>query len=254
MAEKALTHAYFSDVSGKVVIDFQFSPASLTFVENSKVVEETVVGHYGNDLLWIGGNVSDIKLHIFLDRTEESLVGQKSDALNRTIKTPNVFVAPFQSSVILEAIKNVLGMSSRPGINDPERSSYDPAPHFAQNPNNTTGVLGDVAKFQYFMRPEGYKNSVIIVEGGANKSSKDEDTLTNPNDALFSMPPLIRFYHGEIWVEGYLSVFNYKLTVMDKQLIPNRLEADINIKVHRFGTFRTVTFVREDFESNVKKI
>ena len=249
MIDKATKHAYFSDVTGNVIIDFQFSPHELEFRENSKIVGESVVGHFGNNLLWIGGDVSDVKIHIFIDRTEESFVGQKSDLTTRHIQTPGIFSNPLEKSVVVDAIKNVISMSQLPGINNPERSYYDPAPHFPQKENSETGVLNDIAKFQYFTRPEGYKSNTIVIKEGSKSSKRDRYVYTSENDALFSAPPIIRFYHGEMWVEGYITNFSYKVSAMNTELIPRRMEGDISIKVHRYGSFKTVVFTQEMFNS-----
>jgi hypothetical protein len=245
---RALKSAYLSNVEGSVIIDFQFSPSELDFSENSSVKVETLTGEYGADLFWTSSNMDSVTLKLFIDRTSESFVGTKTPDKEKTVKIPSWFPKPYETSAIVNAIKRQLKPKEAGQI---ERSSYDPSPNFKQDEAKYNGVLTDLAKIQLFLRPEGYKSSLsgMLVN---SKNYKGKLNIEESAGKRFSPPPIIRFFHGDLWVEGYATKFSYNLSVMNTQLVPQRLTGDLIIVVSRSGQFKSVGSSAENYSSNNK--
>ena len=231
--DKALRYAYLANISNDFIIDFQFTPDTLVRTESSDVKTENSTGSFDPNLLWVSGLPESFSVHIFIDRTKGSFVGDKKFSPNVASKPFN-YPNPFESSVILGAIQRVL--AGKKVMQDILPSAYDPAPHFAQT--ETNGVLNDLERIKYFLRPKGYTSSAgssIVTQ----QNFKDKVKISEHNNQLFIPPELVRFFYGDIWIEGYLNEFKYTLSCLNKNLVPERLEGDLTISVHNSGVLST---------------
>ncbi len=70
--DRAVKKAYFSDLSGGHIIEFQFSPHQLDFSEGGNYADRVVTGNYFTDLVWISGRPNKFTVQLFIDRTQES--------------------------------------------------------------------------------------------------------------------------------------------------------------------------------------
>ena len=238
MAVKASRKAYFSDVNGTLFIDFQFSPAELDMGESSVFKVENLTGKFGPNIMWSSGSIDPINLEIFIDRTQESFVGTKIPEEKKTIKTPGLYPNPLQTSAIVQAVRRMYLKRAKDTVI--EQSSYDMSPGFEQSKTKYNGVLTDLANIQKFVRPEGYEESIsgMLVP---SYNYKGTFTVTESPIQRFTTPPVIRFFYGDIWLEGYISKFKYKLSVPNTNLIPQRLQGDITLIVHRGGQFKSIS-------------
>lgn len=239
MITRAIRKAYFSDIEGNNIIDFQFSPHELEFSETARMKMDYLTGVYGVNIAWNSASYGPFSVKLFIDRTKESFASDKLPDTKKTIKTPSWFPRPDQSSAIVQAVKNIVNPIKNRKAGSPELSTYDPAPSYKQDEAKYNGVLTDLVKFQYFIRPEGYSSSIPGMLVNSN-DYKGKLNVEDESELRFSPPPIIRFFNGDIWMEGYVSKFNYKLGIMDMNLIPQRLTGEITINVHRGGQFQSI--------------
>ena len=55
LTQRAIKKAYFSDLDGGNILEFQFMPHELDFTEGGEYSERKPVGNYFPELMWING-------------------------------------------------------------------------------------------------------------------------------------------------------------------------------------------------------
>jgi len=239
--ERAIKYAYLSNVRGDFVINFQLTPHELKMTESVKIKTESITGNNKVDLYWTSGNVESFNFDMFIDRTQNSRVGASYSTESQRPKNINIFPSIVETSATIQGLNKLFA-------NPVERdefviSGYDPSPHFKQV-DDENGVLRDLEQLKYFMRPDGMEKQkgIMLTEGGNFKGSFN---APNEDELIFNSPPILRFFYGSIWKEGYLSKLNYTLSVPNRELVPLRLQAKLVMTVHRSGTFTTLPSINE---------
>ena len=89
--DRAIKKAYFTNLEGGHLLEFQFTPNELDFVEGGRFVDRIMTGNYFNDLTWISGTPSEFKTRMFIDRTQESYTVESfnSDPFEGIRRFPN---------------------------------------------------------------------------------------------------------------------------------------------------------------------
>lgn len=252
---RANKKAFFSDLSGGHIIEFQFTPEQVEFTEGGKFIDREQVGHYFNDSMWISGKESPFEVQLFIDRTAESyLVEGNSDPFEQIKRHPNRF-AKYANVDIVNFVKGIAnGRSSSAFAPIPGRavgvrkpSVYSSSPDFAQNKENANGVLGDVEALMYFVRPKGLDlNKQVSQEQQELYRTPDSKTevrtvhIQDFKQTRFTPPPKVRFYYGNIWREGYIEEVQYTLSILNSEMIPQRMDAKIQMRCSRWGYLNAI--------------
>lgn len=241
--DRAVKKAYFSNLEGGRIVEFQFSPASLGFEESSKYATRVKTGSYFTDLVWISGNPNAFNIRMFIDRTQESYTSENynQDPFSSFRRFPNQ--SPRFTS--LDSVNLVRGIASsnsssgfassfkkntKEGGKEIQPSNYSASPHFKQSQfNESVGVTPDLEALMYYVRPKGFQLDEITTSNNQVVSVSDFD------NGRFTPPPMVRFYYGNMWREGYIIRVKYNLSVMNKLLVPRRLDADITMACTKWG-------------------
>lgn len=250
--DRAVKKAYFTALDGSHTLEFQFAPSELDFMEGGGFVDRLPTGSYFNELTWISGKPTNFRLRMFIDRTQESYIVEdyNQDPFEQIRRFPNR-TPMFNADNILnfiEGIKNALipreqGLEIRL-----VPSNYSASPEFKQRSSgNNSGVIPDLEALLYYVRPKGLKLSEITIQ------KEGSIKMTDFEQGRFTPPPMIRFYFGNIWKEGYITEVNYNLSVMNKQLTPRRLDADIKIACTRWGYLNDMSNEAIEGAISVKK-
>ena len=241
--DRAVKRAYFSGLSGENILEFQFSPAELNFVEGGRYVDRIPTGSYFNQPAWVSGKASDFSLRMFIDRTQESYTAENynEDPFQGVTRFPSRI--PLVNSLdIAQLIRGIVTGNTSSGFqssfkkkhegkhNEVAPSNYSASPHYRQSAfNEGAGVISDLESLLYFVRPKGLRLSELTIEEDGKINIEDFDV------ARFTPPPKVRFYQGSIWREGYMVEVAYNLSVMNKQLVPMRMDARIKIACTNWG-------------------
>lgn len=248
---RANKKAFFSDLSGGHIVEFQFTPEEMKFTEGGKFIEKDMVGHYFNDSMWVSGKASPFDVRMFIDRTAESyMVDGDSDPFEQIKRHPNRF-AKYGNLDIVNFVRGIAkGRSSSAFIPDFNKkqvaqtkpSAYSSSPDFAQNPDNTKGVLPDLEALLYYVRPLGLdlskqvsQDTTSLHSSGDGKTEVKTIKIKDFQQTRFTPPPKVRFFYGDIWREGYIEEVNYTLSILNRDMIPQRLDADIRMICSRWG-------------------
>lgn len=255
--QRATKKAYITDINGGNVIDFQFTPETLELFEGGRFADRISLGEYHTDYIWISGKPNKLDLKMWVDRTMESTgIGSIIDPFSDTARFPKVTNPRFTNFDIVNLVRSIKAGSTSSGFqstffkrtggktpNTVDPSVYAFNPEFPQDDvtNNTKGVYQDVERLMYYVRPQGFKlSSGKIEQDGSIK-------LTDFSQTRFTPPPKARFFYGNLWCEGYIEEVKYTLSVMNRELVPKRLEADISFIRTRWGYLEEVT----DTQSNI---
>ena len=237
--DRATKKAYFTDLDGGHIFEFQFSPNELDFKEGGQYVDMVMTGNFFTDLIWISGVPNRFNLRVFIDRTQESYVVEdyNQDPFSAIIRFPSARprMSSYDATSMIMGLKQSSGLSTsfkkdyQGGGNSVDPSKYSSSPDFKQSQmDGASGVLKDLEALMYYVRPKGLKLSEITIQQG-QVSVKDFPT------GRFVPPPMIRFYYGAMWREGYLINVDYNLSVMNNILVPRRLDANLTIACTRWG-------------------
>ena len=242
--DRATKKAYFTDLDGNNVVDFQFTPEALNFSEGGRFADRISTGQYFTDYIWISGKPSKFSLNIWVDRTSESMSSGETnvDPFEELVRRPKRLF-PRLGDIkddLIQGIKNSAGNSGflsailkKPFAtegNSIDPSVYSATPDFSQSMySETKGVYYDLEKLLYFVRPLGLSLGTAVTQ--TNGSLK----ISDYTQARFTPPPMVRFFYGNTWAEGYFEEVDYSLTVMNKLLVPRRLEADITFLRTKWG-------------------
>ena len=237
--QQATRKGFFADLSSNVLAEFQFNPTEITLPESSEVQSRTPTGREEPDLLWVKGAGRSFRVDLFIDRTAES----KGRGLGNT--TVNDYARPdsYYWGPGSEVSQNVRAVGDRVDrtlnrlekLNPPapefNMSDYNPSPHV--NPDDDgfredVGVYGEYQKFLRMKRSEGYENPDRRV------------AMLLGRDVKFAPPPLIVFFFGDLWVEGYVTELTPKFSVFTKELVPQRLELEVTMSVLASGILAPV--------------
>jgi hypothetical protein len=246
--DRAVKKAYFSDLSGGHIIEFQFSPHQLDFSEGGNYADRVVTGNYFTDLVWISGRPNKFTVQLFIDRTQESYFvdnfnqdpfSEISRFPNRNPKYLNFDVVNLAKGIARGGTSSGFESSFKKGYegegNKVEPSTYSASPHYRQTSfDENVGVLKDLEALMYYVRPEGLNLAEATFKADGSVGIKDF------SQQRFMPPPMVRFYYGAIWREGYMINVDYNLSVMNKQLVPKRLDANIEIACTRWGYLNDV--------------
>ena len=239
---RATKGAYFSDTNGGNIVDFQFSPESLEFTEGGRFEDRILTGQYHTDYIWISGQPTKQEIKMWVDRTDESFnnVDKTEDPFSDLVRFPKASIpkyANFDIVNFLKGVKNGITDLTKNGLskktddtaNTVDRSVYSVNPAFSQDVTSANrGVFYDVELLSYFIRPKGFKLSSATDTNGIIK-------ITDFPQNRFTPPPKCRFFYGNYWAEGYIQEVDYKLTVMNENLVPLRMEADIIFLTTKWG-------------------
>jgi len=246
--DRAVKKAYFSDLSGGHIIEFQFSPHELDFSEGGNYADRVSTGNYFTDLIWISGRPNKFNVQLFIDRTQESYFVDNfnQDPFSEISRFPNRN-PKYLNFDIVNLAKGIANGGTSSGFassfkkkydgdgNKVEASTYSASPHYRQTQfDENVGVLKDLEALMYYVRPEGLNLAEATFRSDGSVSIKDF------SQQRFTPPPMVRFYFGAIWREGYITNVDYNLSVMNKQLVPKRLDATIEIACTRWGYLNDV--------------
>lgn len=246
--DRAVKKAYFSDLSGGHIIEFQFSPHQLDFSEGGNYADRVMTGHFFTDLIWISGRPTKFKVQLFIDRTQESyfVENYNQDPFAELHRFPNRNPKYLNFDVVNLAkgiasgntssgfASSFKGADTR-GANTVSPSVYSASPHYKQSEfDENVGVLKDLEALLYYVRPDGLKLSEATFKNDGSVSIRDFE------QRRFVPPPMVRFYYGAIWREGYMINVDYNLSVMNKLLVPKRLDAEIEFACTKWGYLNEV--------------
>lgn len=241
--DRAVKKAYFSDLGGEHILEFQFSPHTLDFQEGGRYSNRVSTGNFFTDLVWISGEVNAFDLRMFIDRTQESYTVENADQdpyssfrrfPNAKNPAPNLdivnLIRGITNSNTSSGFANSFRKPSTSGANYVEPSKYSASPQFKQTSfNDNVGVIADVEALMYYVRPKGLNLSEITISSDGSASVKDFE------QGRFVPPPKCRFYFGNMWREGYIVNVKYNLSVMNKQLVPQRMDAELKMICTKWG-------------------
>lgn len=238
---RATKKAYFSDLDGGSILEFQFMPAELDFVEGGDFIERKKTGSYFTDMMWISGKASPFTLQFFIDRTQSSYVQGtvNENPLSDVQRFPNRFTKYTNLDVVnmvkgmASSARNLLSKSRESGKSQLVASNYSATPHYNQNLDENVGVLKDLEALLFFVRPKGLKLAELTIS--TNTRGEQAVSVKDFQQSRFTPPPMVRFYYGSIWREGYITEVRYNLSVMNKLLVPQRLDANISMSCTRWG-------------------
>lgn len=238
--ERAKKRAYFSDVDGGHIVEFQFTPDELNFSEGGRFADRISTGFHMTDYVWISGKPSKFKLTMWVDRTTESFVNfeaSDTDPFANITRLPRNNRFSEDNFALVRGLKRAFMEEAPPmKANAINPSVYSPTPDFSQEGySDNVGVYMDVEALMYYVRPEGFQLGKAIedAEGAIN--------LSQFQQSRFTPPPKCRFFYGNAWMEGYIEEVKYSLTMMNKILVPRRLEADISFIRTNWGYLNEVT-------------
>jgi hypothetical protein len=239
LTERAIRSAFFSNESGTVIIDFQFTPVSIEFEKSTAYHSSNMNGFDEPDIGWISGVPSHFALDIFIDRTSESLGEKYTEYEGETLQNTEFYYGYDkynQSGIIKEYIKSAKNAKANFKVSD-----YAVNAVFAKNAkyNETIGVFQDLANLLYFITPLG--NDTLPV---GDMTKKGVVVLKNFKTAQFSPPPVILFFYGDFWKKGFLSRISYSLSAMNKNLIPRRLMANLEFIELSGGVLKDIDIKR----------
>lgn len=259
LTERAIKRAYFSDLDGGVILEFQFTPADMDFTEGGQFIERIKTGSYFSDFMWVSGKSAPTQLAFFVDRTQASYVSgtMNQNPFSEVQRFPNRFTK-YTNLDIVGLIKNLPSQyKSYVGNKSKEKgtlvaSNYSASPHYNQGLDENVGVLKDLEALMYFVRPKGLKLAEITI----NTSDAGEKTVSMKDyqQSRFTPPPMVRFYFGPIWREGYITEVRYNLSVLNKLLVPQRMDASITMLCTRWGYLNEVgsRVIAMDIDANIK--
>lgn len=237
-AERATKKAYFTNLAGGKLLEFQFSPDILDFNEGGEYMDRIPVGNYFNDASWISGKVSKFNLRMFVDRTQESYTAENynNDPFDGIKRYPTRSPKYLNFDIInmLRGIGQRKPASNGEG-NMVDASNYSASPHFSQPSfNDSLGVIGDVEALLYYVRPEGLELSDITIQKDGTARVFDFP------QGRFTPPPKCRFHYGNLWSEGYIIDVKYNLSIPNKDLVFRRMDADLVMLRTRWGYLRDI--------------
>jgi len=241
--DRAGRRAYFSDISGGHIIEFQFSPSELDFSEGGNFSRRQPTGSYFQELVWISGKTDPYDIRLFIDRTQESYTVDEYNKdpfasfkrfPNRNPRYNNAEVFSYITGIGIANTSSGFASSFRKkqdgGANEVQPSIYNATPHFKQTQfEENVGVIRDLESLLYYVRPKGLKISEATIQ-----SDGTVDILDFPQ-SRFTPPPMVRFYYGEFWREGYITQVKYTLSAMNKLLVPRRMDATITMECTKWG-------------------
>ena len=234
-SDRATGRAFFSDLDGGNIIDFQFAPFTLDFEEGGQYEQRTQIGRHFTDAVWISGKPNMFNLNMFVDRTNESVPMDLYDMPYNTLRRfPERQYSQYNP---LQAASLVRGMmrSDVLGDKDFKQSEYFANPAFADGYDPARGIYPDLERLLQFVRPVG-----VSVDNNTIRNS-GEVNLEEFEEYRFVAPPMVRFYYGTHWRECYMTSVKYRLSAMNKELVPRRFEADISLIAIRWGYLENVT-------------
>lgn len=241
--ERATKKAYITDLNGGNIVDFQFTPEELDFFEGGRFADRSSVGNYHTDYIWISGQPNKFKIDMWVDRTSESFGIGGTDPFEDASRFPKVANRKYTNFGLVNLVRGIQSGSTSSGFqstffrnknttaNKIDPSIYSFNPEFPQDEyaNNTKGVYFDLERLLYYVRPLGFELSrgTITPDGAIS--------LRNFTQSRFTPPPMVRFFYGNSWSEGYIEEVKYNLSAMNKQLVPRRLKAEISFLRTRWG-------------------
>lgn len=234
--ERATAGAYLADLNGQNIVDFQFSPHELDFSEDSNIVDRMNVGHYYPELVWISGKLKTFNVKMFIDRSLESMVkdSQNNDPFSDVKRFPDQNPRSDNSVDYSNGLKVANG-----GQADEirvEMTSFDVSPEYPKVTNNDEkGVYPELEKVLYYIRPKGLKIP------SSSLSDKGILTVEDLEISRFTPPPVVRFFYGNLWKQGYLSKVSYTLSVVNKLLVPQRMEATLEFMIEAEGILNDIS-------------
>lgn len=241
--DRATKKAYFTDLDGNHLVQFQFTPDTLEFIESGLYIDRIPIGKYFNNLTWISGKPNTFELRLFVDRTQESYLieNYNQSPFDSVTRFPNQH-SETRSLDILNLLAGIKNSNTSSGFasnfrdqgektsNKVTPTSYNASPDYPQTAfNEGTGVMPDIEALLYYVRPKGLKLSEITIQRSGEVRIDDFDM------GRFIPPPMVRFYYGNLWREGYIVDVKYTLSVMNKLLVPRRLDAQIKIACTNWG-------------------
>lgn len=234
---RALKPTYITTLDGSTVILFQFAPFELNGAESSNISQRVRVGGHTPELIWISGEVRQLTVPFFIDRTLESYSNQR---YNPRLYDPFI---RFQSSnpklSVGDAEAYRLGTNNANGQQDDAGqfvlTDFDPNPNFRQfQDDNATGVYRDLDLFLRFLRPSGKGIT------NARFSDTGEFSILDDAEARFNPPPVCRFFCGNYWLQGYLGKVSYRMSAMNSLMVPRRLDGTLDFIIERDGILSEV--------------
>jgi hypothetical protein len=233
-SDRATGRAFLTDLQGGNIVDFQFAPFTLDFEEGGNYEQRTKIGHHFTDAVWISGQPSMFSLYMFVDRTNESVPMDIYDMPYSKVHTMN-HRKPQYNQLTLTNLARLIVKKEYKGEKDFKQSEHFPNPEFAQGYDPARGIYPDLEKLLYFVRPEGINMDNNTIRNSAEVSVQDFEMYR------FTAPPMVRFHYGTLWRECYMTNVKYKLSAMNKELVPRRFEADIKLVTVRQGYLENVT-------------
>lgn len=250
--DRAKKYAYFCDSEGDNIVDFQFNPANLPLSEGQEYNDKVTTGSYEPDVLWVSAKTQRFNIDMFIDRTYESAGGNSVNDSFVPNKNPfqgltNLAFGTVEASAtfnngnrIVTGLRNAFRKENK---EDALEARFVKSDYRAGNNVNSgdfdanVGVLGELKKLLFYVGPKDV-NSIP-------RADVSNDFLTiNANTKViqysgarkyFTPPPMVQFFYGNIWREGFIENIEYNLSVPNRDLVPQRLEATLQFLVVRGG-------------------
>lgn len=230
---RATKPTYITTLNGDIAVPFQFAPHELNGAESGNFSERVRIGGHTPELIWISGQVRRLNVPFFIDRTTES-IGQRRanprqfDPLIR-FQRSNPKIRPGDAEAYRLGTQNANG-GAEEDAGKFVQTDFDPNPNFRQFPDDAgRGVYLDLDLFLHFVRPSGKG----ITEAKFN--SVGEFNILDDQEARFVPPPVCRFFHGNYWLQGYLSRIEYKMSALNALMVPRRLEGTLEFLIEKDG-------------------
>jgi len=238
--KRASKTTYLTTVAGDITVPFQFSPHELNGAESGNFSSRVRVGGFDPQLIWISGEVRRITIPFFIYRTLESVSRQRHNSHETKfmplVRFPNQ--NPGLTSADALALRQGTANASGTQVKEPATftmTDFDPNPNFPLGVGSeNSGVYIDLNLFLHFIRPAGQG----ITKAQFDKSG--EFTILDYAEGRFVPPPLCRFFHGNYWLQGYLSRIDYRLSAMNGSLVPMRMEGNLEFLIEKDGVLTEI--------------
>ncbi len=240
---KALRKGFITDLKGNNVIEFQFNPTEFEFQESNVFNERNLTGREDTDTLWVSGSPEKFTMELFIDRSIESRGNMTSSTdISGLVGSPDPMAGNATAQYgryVFDKARNVInevkGIKREFDGNNIVFSDYNPSPHININDegfDDDIGVWNEYNKFRKYLKPEGWRQADLRQIQANNGNAII--------DRQFIPPPVAILYFGDLWVQGYMETLNPRFSVMNRMLVPQRMEITFSMTVQNKGILSPV--------------
>lgn len=265
-AKRAKRTGFLIGEENTLVNEFQFNPYQLEDSNAVKLDTRVLTGQSEPDVLWVSTEPKVFTWELFIDRTVESLGGgqfdegafksnRSEDAImtiaSSTLNFASQYLNPIRSKIssIQGYVNRIVPIQYKANF---KRSDYNPS--YNIDPNDAgfyenVGVLAELDKLLETVKPKSYGKGGGALLADFNydrRVFKLADELTE-NTSTFTPAPVVTFVYGNIWKQGYIQSLNYRMSVFNQILVPQRLEVTIALQVIREGFLAEINNLGIDY-------